>query len=533
MSKSSPSRAPALRIELAPALPALSAAAALAALAGVGNLVALWFIVRALDGSGGLWVFWACAVWVLAAAMVSAASWLAHAAEARFEGRVRRRVAGHVLRLPADRLSEYSADRLRRLVSDDVAALHHLVAHLPSEVTTLVVVPLVAVVMLVVIAGPVALLALIPGLLAGVVYLTVIPWLSARHGAQRAQVMTEITTAVDDYAHGIEVLRLSGSGSGALSDYTAAADRFSHGMVTWVRGIATPAAIAVGLLQAAASYAIAFAVGAGWDAPRLAAVVLFSLALVTPALRLGHGLDYVAAGRAASVRISALLDEDVLPSGSRTPQTAPVDVVVDRVSVAVEGRNLLEEVSFRATAGHLTVVTGRSGAGKSTLLRTLAGLQPCTGGTVRLGGVPVDEIREDARPHAVLLVPQGGDVIGGTVGQNLRITEACGDAAARVALERSGLPVSLDADASPLSGGERQRIGVARAFLAPAPVILLDEPTSALDRRSADLLWGELRSLAHDEGKTVIVVTHDPVLAARADARVTVSAAERVYGGTR
>ena len=74
MSKSSPSRAPALRIELAPALPALSAAAALAALAGVGNLVALWFIVRALDGSGGLWVFWACAVWLLAAAMVSAAS---------------------------------------------------------------------------------------------------------------------------------------------------------------------------------------------------------------------------------------------------------------------------------------------------------------------------------------------------------------------------------------------------------------------------------------------------------------------------
>jgi len=531
VSKSSRPRDPLLRAELAPALPALSAAVVLAVLAGVGHLAALWCIIRALDDSGGAWVLVACGVWVVTAALAAVASWLAHAAEARFEARVRRRVAGHILRLPAHRLTLYPGDRLRRLVADDVTALHHMIAHLPSELATLVVVPVVAVMLLLSVAGPLALLALIPGLLAGIVYLTVIPRLSATHGAQRAQVMTEITTAVDDYARGIEVLRLSGAASGALSDYTAATDRFSHGMVLWVRRIATPAAMAVGLLQAVASFAIAYAVGSEWDAPRLAAVILFSLALVAPALRLGHGLDYVAAGRAAAGRIEELLSETPVASGARIAPTGRAEVEADRVSVFVEGRAVLDPISFRAPPGAVTVVTGQSGAGKSTLLRAISGLQPLTGGVIRLGGAPVDEIREDTRPHAALLVPQGGDVLTGTVKENLQLTSSTDDDHLRVALEQVGLAVPLDAEATALSGGERQRIGLARAFLSPAPVILLDEPTSALDRRSADRFWSRLQSRAHDEGKTVIVVTHDPELAVRADVHVAVARAERAQEG--
>ncbi|MHC9042976.1 ATP-binding cassette domain-containing protein [Microbacterium saperdae] len=532
MSKSYSSREPTLRAELAPSMPALGAAAVLDALGGIGHLVALWCIIGALGQSGGAWPLLAFMIWVLAAILATTAGWLAHAAEARFEARLRRRIADQMLRLPADRLDAYPADRLRRLVADDVGALHHMVAHLPSEIVTLVVVPAAAVVLLLVIAGPLALLALIPGLIAGAVYLTVIPRLSARYGAQRAQVMTEMTTAVDDYARGIEVLRLSGSSAGALADYTAASDSFSSGMVSWVKRIATPAAIAVGLLQAAASMAVAYLVGAGWDAPRLAAVVLFSLALVAPALRLGHGLDYVAAGRAAASRIGQLLSEPTLASGWRSLPAGTPEVEADGVGVSSGGRELLHELSFRAAPGELTVVTGSSGAGKSTLLRAITGLQPLARGVVRVGGVPVAELREDGRPDAVLLVPQGGDVLPGAVRENLLLSGDRDDDALLVALERAGLAVALDARASELSGGERQRVGLARAFLTPAPVVLLDEPTSALDRRAADDLWSQLHLLAHEDGKTVLVVTHDPRLAARADAHVAVMRSERVQEGT-
>ncbi|MER5838439.1 ATP-binding cassette domain-containing protein, partial [Streptomyces sp. NPDC002130] len=94
------------------------------------------------------------------------------------------------------------------------------------------------------------------------------------------------------------------------------------------------------------------------------------------------------------------------------------------------------------------------------------------------------------------------------------------DAEYAAALRRAQIDVSLDVDAASLSGGERQRVGLARVFLSPATVLLLDEPTSALDDRTAAELLKELRHLAHAEGKTIVIVTHDPALADDADDRL-------------
>ncbi len=516
---------PSLRGVLAPSIPALLAAAIAAAGAGLLSLSAVWCLVRAISGDPAASVLWACSAWIAAAALSAAAAWLAHHAEGRFEARLRRRVATQAMRMPADRLTAYSTDRLRRLVSDDVAALHHLVAHLPSEIATLVLVPAAAIVLLLAVAGPAALLALVPGAVAAAVYLGVIPRLSAQHGAQRAEVMTGITTAVDDYARGIEVFRLSGSAQGALADYAAAAERFTSGMVAWVSRVATPAAIAVALLQAAASLAIAYAVGSSWDVSRLAAVLLLSLSLVAPALRLGHGLDYVSAGRAAASRIDGFLAEPPLPAGDRG--APPGDGVrADQVCVRVGERLVLDGLSFAAPAGSITAITGPSGAGKSTLLRTLAGLQPAATGEILIGGTPVSAFDEESRHHAVQLIPQGGDVLPASVGDNLRLTApGADDERLGAALARAGIAVRLGEEAERLSGGERQRLSMARAFLGPAPVVLLDEPTSALDRGAADRLWEQLEALAHDDGRAVVVVTHDPALAARADRRVAVEPA--------
>ncbi len=87
-------------------------------------------------------------------------------------------------------------------------------------------------------------------------------------------------------------------------------------------------------------------------------------------------------------------------------------------------------------------------------------------------------------------------------------------------MSQAQIDISLQADASQLSGGERQRVGLARAFLAPAPVILLDEPTSALDDATAIRLVLALRELARDSRVTIIMVTHDQALVKHADAQL-------------
>lgn len=158
------------------------------------------------------------------------------------------------------------------------------------------------------------------------------------------------------------------------------------------------------------------------------------------------------------------------------------------------------------------------------MLRVFAGLQPVAAGEAAIAGTPVAELSEAGRQGAVLLVPQGVAVLAASVRDNLLLSAPdARDEACRAALERAHLEVDLDRDATLLSGGERQRLALARAFLTEARVILLDEPTSALDSRVADKIWVELLRLAHDCGRTVIVVTHDPGLARRSDNLVDIS----------
>lgn len=511
----------ALASALRPVLLGLVAGTLAALLSGLAMLAALWCVVQFVADLTISWVIAALGLWVVGASMASLASWLSHHAEADFAARLRREVARHLARLPTSTLARQGSDSLRRLVSDDIAALHHMIAHLPSEIITFAALPLVSIVLLVAMAGPAALLALLPGMVAALYYLVWMPRVSARHGAERLQIMSEITTAVDDYARGIRINRIYGTQSGALAAYHDATGRFTRGMVAWVGKVATPAAVAVALLQAAATFAIAYAVAERHNAPTLAAALFFSLAIVTPVLRLGHGLDYVTAGQAAAGRLAAFLRESALPAGDALlPADVPV-LDVKGATLTVDGRRVLDGLRHRFVPGTLTAIIGPSGAGKTTLLRALAGLEPLDSGAIFLAGINIAALDSQSRQLACLLIPQGGDVLPATVRENLVLSAPkATDQQMTEALSRAQIDVSLEADASRLAGGERQRVGLARAFLAPAPVILLDEPTSALDEATATRLMMELRGLVHDHGLTLVMVTHDLALATRADAQL-------------
>ncbi|MEU9335647.1 ATP-binding cassette domain-containing protein [Streptomyces sp. NPDC048290] len=507
---------------LRPGLPALGVASLTAALSGLCGLGALWSVTRLLTDPAPGHAAAACAAWLTGGLLAAVSSWTAHHGEARFTHRLRRQVADHLARMPTSALARRGGDALRRLVGDDIAALHHTVAHLPAEIATLAVVPLASALVILTTAGPAALLTLLPGLLAACYHLLVVPWTAARHGAESAQVMSDIVTAVDQHARGARICRVYGAQGGAAADYAAATRRFTTGMVRWVGRVATLAAVAGALLQAAATYTIAYALGHGRDPQTLAVMLLFGLATVTPALRLGHGLDYVRAGCAAAQRLTDVLREPmVTPAASRrTGEGEPgTRTTLLRLTIATGDHILVHDLTHTFEPSTITAVTGPSGSGKTTLLRVLAGLESAGAGSVVLPSAPATRPRTDP----VLLVPQGGDLLPGTVRDTLHLSAPdTDDRDLAEALRRAQLPIPPDTHTTHLSGGERQRVALARAFLTPAPVILLDEPTSALDDPTADRVMAELRLLA-DAGKTLIVVTHDLRLAATADVRLTLT----------
>ena len=526
-----PAPASSLAVVLRPAIPVLTAAVATAALGGLTILGALWFTVQIVAAVSLAPVIWACICWFIGGLLLSISSWLAHHGEAEFSARLRRDTARHLANMPMSTISRYGADALRRLVGEDIAALHHTVAHLPAEIATLAVVPLATTILLVTVAGPLGLVALIPGLLAAAYYVFIVPRSSAKHGTETVRVMTDIRTAVDDYARGILLSRIYSAQAGAAADYANATRRFTANMVAWVRRVATLSSVAVALLQAVATYAIAYAIGYDQEPAVLAAMLLFGLAVVTPALRLGHGLDYVRAGSAAAERIAAVLREPTV-TGSTDHSDDPGLELVD-VRIGQDDRTLIHSLSHTFSPGLVTAITGPSGSGKTTLLRTIAGLETLESGVIRYPHRETNS--EKTSPDSVLLIPQGGDVLSGTIRENIALsTPEATDDEISTALRRAQLDLPLDTATTTLSGGERQRVGLARAFLTDARVILLDEPTSALDKDTSGRLVSELHTFVMEESKTLLIVTHDHGLAEGATAQLKLTGnSVTVAGGTR
>ncbi len=191
---------------------------------------------------------------------------------------------------------------------------------------------------------------------------------------------------------------------------------------------------------------------------------------------------------------------------------------------------LLREVELSIQARETVALLGPSGAGKSTLLALLAGLDRPRAGRVWVAGRELTALGEDERARlrgeTMGFVFQSFQLIPTlTALENVMLPlevigrTGAGDTA-RAVLERVGLGARLNHYPAQLSGGEQQRVAIARAF-APRPRLLLaDEPTGNLDRVNGERVMDQLFALNAEAGTTLVLVTHDPVLAARCQRRL-------------
>lgn len=223
-----------------------------------------------------------------------------------------------------------------------------------------------------------------------------------------------------------------------------------------------------------------------------------------------------------SAGTGALRAPAVLPS----PGEGDVAVRLVGISHSFGARDVFHEVDLDVRAGESVSITGRSGSGKTTLLSCILGLIDPLGGEVYLAGTRLRGLsrhhRAQLRAAHVGVVFQRGELVGHlTAAENVALP-ALMSAHRRGALERATallaeFEVPQDAMARDLSGGEIQRTALARALINEPRIMLADEPTGALDtelrERSADRLFG----LVRQRGCALVVVSHDPALADRAD----------------
>jgi putative ABC transport system ATP-binding protein len=224
-----------------------------------------------------------------------------------------------------------------------------------------------------------------------------------------------------------------------------------------------------------------------------------------------------------------------MPPSEEESRVAMISVRSLRKSIRNGNRtvDILKGIDFEIPRGQFAAIMGSSGSGKSTLLGLLAGLDTPTSGHVLVNGVAISYMAEDrlaqVRGRTIGFVFQSYQLIPTlTALENVLLPYELnaetgrdeGLARARQLLASVGLGDRTDHYPVQLSGGEQQRVALARAFVLRPPIVLADEPTGNLDTVNGAAVLELLLNLNKTEGTTLVLVTHDPMLASYADRRI-------------
>ncbi len=272
-------------------------------------------------------------------------------------------------------------------------------------------------------------------------------------------------------------------------------------------------------------------------------VLVLAPELYLPFRRLGAEFHASADGLAIAQRMLDLLDEPAAaPAGGSRPAPNPAEVPIrlERVSFSYPARSaiVLDGLDLELSPGEAVALVGESGAGKSTVAALLLGLLEPTAGRISVGDVDLAACDLVQWRQSVAWVPQHPTLFRGSAAANIALGEpAASDEQVMRAAALAGadefitaLPdgyATLIGDGErSLSPGQRRRIGLARAFLRDAPLVILDEPTADLDPANVALVSAAVKRLGR--GRTMLVIAHRPELVEQADRVVRLARGDTV-----
>ncbi|MCW5951309.1 MAG: ABC transporter ATP-binding protein [Propionibacteriaceae bacterium] len=467
-------------------------------------------------------------VWVVVGALVlraitqTTALVITHLADAGLGAGLRSRIVGHLRTIPLGWFGSHTSGRVKKAAQDDVGAMHHLVAHSTMDLTAAIVTPVATMAYLFWVDWRMALVALVPLVVAVAFYAVAMGGSMELYNRYDAS-LAEINSATVEYAGGIAVVKAFGQTGKAHDRFADVCRRFAKFFGEWMEQasrtgtaveVAASPPVALGLLALAA----AALMSTGTPFLDVLPGLVLGLGVSAPIMALGFGIQDLRAATEAAGNIGELLAVPAMPEPAEPQAPSGSQIDIAQVTFSYDSDTVaLRDVSLRLQPGTVTALVGASGSGKSSLARLIPRFYDPQAGEVRLGSVPVRQIGSELLYHQVGFVFSDDYLLHASLRENIalgrpdaddRAVQAAAQAAQiheRILALPRGYDTVLGEDAE-LSGGERQRVAIARALLADAPVLVLDEATAFADPDSEAAIQEALSELVR--GRTLLVIAH-------------------------
>jgi thiol reductant ABC exporter CydD subunit len=524
------SRAARVHLVTSVALGLVAAALVVAQATLMAHIVARVFVDGATlsDVTASLW--WLAAVSAGRGLVSAGFEWAGRSGAARVMAGLREQLVRHLLLVRPGGLQDEHAGELAATAVQGVDSLEaYFARYLPQLVLSVLIPPAILLWVLPRNWESAAILAVTVPLIP--LFMVLIGKLAAHRARSRWRTLAVLSARFLDLVSGLETLRAFGRADAGARSIGEAGERFRlQTMATLRVGFLSAFVLELAAMLGTALVAVTVGVQLAAGSLELEAglcVLILAPELYAPLRELGAQFHAGADGLAAAERILEVVDAPAAVAVRAPLRDAPdpalVPVSMSDVCFAYPGRGapVLDGASLTLAPGRVTALVGPSGSGKTTLARLVLRLADPQSGTVACGGADLRHVDPHAWRARIAWVPQRCTIFAASVADNVRLARPeAPDRDVAAALRAAGAD-DLPPDARigdggrRLSAGQSRRIGLARAFLSDAPLVVLDEPTAHLDAASAAGIAAAIARLA--EGRTVLLITHRRELALRSD----------------
>ena len=516
-------------------LPAAMLLSALSALAGMLPYILIWLIVRELlehgeitsSGNVVTYAWWAAGMAVASIVLYFAALMSSHLAAFRVESNLRKEAMRQIVRMPLGFFDINTSGRIRKIIDDNAGVTHSFLAHQLPDLAATFLVPLVAAILIFVFDWILGLACIVPVIIA----MLVMGFMMNAEGRQfMKSYMTsleEMNTEAVEYVRGIPVVKVFQQTIYSFKNFHRCIMNYNKMVFGYTRMWEKPMSLYTVIINGFVFFLAPLAILLIGYSGNYASVLLnfFLFVLITPVFSQSIMKSMYlnqALGQASEAigRLENLVAYEHLTVVEHPQPVKEFSIQFEKVSFSYPGANqkAVDDVSFTIPQGNTVALVGASGGGKTTIARLVPRFWEATEGKVLIGGINVREIAPEELMKYISFVFQNTKLFKTSLLENIKygnpdatmeeVERAVDMAQCREIINKLplGLNTKIGTDGTYLSGGEQQRIGLARAILKNAPIIVLDEATAFADPENEHLIQQALKELT--KGKTVLMIAH-------------------------